>query len=139
MGTNYDLWSEFSPRLYRMKAILTGADFHSKMSDRFGMREFRADVDQFTINGQPTFLRGTVNCCEFPKTGYPDMTGKQWQKIFSTVEAFGLNHVRFHTWCPPEAAFEAADRMGIYLEIELPDWSFEIGRASCRERVLVAV
>ena len=127
MGTHYVLWSEFSPKLYRMKAILSGAGFHSKITDTFGMREFKADHDKFTINGQPTFLRGTVNCCEFPKTGYPDMTGKQWQKIFSTVKAFGLNHVRFHTWCPPEAAFEAADRMGIYLEVELPNWSFKIG------------
>lgn len=127
MGTNYFLWSEFSPRLYRMKAILNGAGFHSTMTDTFGMREFKAAGHIFTINGRPTFLRGTVNCCEFPGTGYPDMTGKQWQKIFSTVKAFGLNHVRFHTWCPPEAAFEVADRIGVYLEVELPDWSFDIG------------
>ena len=127
MGTNYALWSELSPKLYRMQALLNGASFHSKVNGTFGMREFRSDGRLFTINGRPTFLRGTVNCCEFPKTGYPDMTGKQWQKIFSTVKAFGLNHVRFHTWCPPEAAFEAADRMGIYLEVELPDWSFDIG------------
>jgi Glycosyl hydrolases family 2, sugar binding domain/Glycosyl hydrolases family 2/Glycosyl hydrolases family 2, TIM barrel domain len=128
MGTNYALWSEFTPSLYRMKVVLTGAGFHSKMTDTFGMREFKAGHDEFTINGQPAFLRGTVNCCEFPKTGYPDMTGKQWQKIFSTVKSFGLNHVRFHTWCPPEVAFEVADRMGIYLEVELPDWSFKIGQ-----------
>jgi len=128
MGTNYALWSEFTPRLYRMKAILNGAGFHSTVIDTFGMREFKAYQHWFTINGRWTFLRGTVNCCEFPKTGYPDMTGKQWEKIFSTVKAFGLNHVRFHTWCPPEAAFEAADRMGVYLEVELPDWSFKIGQ-----------
>jgi hypothetical protein len=138
MGTNYAKWSEFSPRLYRMKAILSRNDstgrsrlndvsFYSKVTETFGMREFMADGHCFTINGQPTFLCGTVNCCEFPKTGYPDMKGKQWQKIFSTVKAFGLNHVRFHTWCPPEAAFEAADRLGVYLEVELPDWSFDIG------------
>jgi hypothetical protein len=127
MGTNDTLWSEFSPKLYRMTAILNGDTFHSEISDTFGMRQFRADGHQFTINGQPAFLRGTVNCCEFPKTGYPDMTGKQWLKIFSAVKAFGLNHVRFHTWCPPEAAFKAADRLGIYLEVELPDWSFNIG------------
>ncbi|HEX3628438.1 MAG TPA: glycoside hydrolase family 2 [Verrucomicrobiae bacterium] len=127
MGTNYALWSEFSPKLYSMRAALDGNDFHTKISDTFGMRQFKADGRQFTINGLPTFLRGTVNCCEFPKTGYPDMTGKQWEKIFSAVKAFGLNLVRFHTWCPPEVAFATADRMGIYLEVELPDWSFDIG------------
>ncbi|HXC35423.1 MAG TPA: glycoside hydrolase family 2 TIM barrel-domain containing protein, partial [Candidatus Acidoferrales bacterium] len=128
MGANFVLWSEFSPKLYRMTAVLNGDNYHSKVSDTFGMRQFRADGHQFTINGRPTFLRGTVNCCEFPKTGYPDMTGTQWLRIFSLVKAFGLNHVRFHTWCPPEAAFEAADRLGVYLEVELPDWSFNIGR-----------
>ena len=127
MGTNYALWSEFSPRLYRMHAVLSAGHFHSTVTDTFGMRNFKVDGRQFTINGRPAFLRGTVNCCEFPKSGYPDMTGKQWQKIFSTVKTFGLNHVRFHTWCPPEAAFDVADRMGIYLEVELPDWSFKIG------------
>ncbi|HEV2318474.1 MAG TPA: glycoside hydrolase family 2, partial [Verrucomicrobiae bacterium] len=128
MGTNCAKWSEFSPRLYRMETSLNGVKFQSTVTDTFGMREFKADGDCFTINGQPTFLRGTVNCCEFPKTGYPDMTGERWQKIFSTVKAFGLNHVRLHTWCPSEAAFEAADRLGVYLEVELPDWSFDIGR-----------
>lgn len=127
MGTNYLRWSELSPKLYRMRAVLTGADFHSMARSTFGMREFKTDGRFFTINGRITFLRGTVNCCEFPRTGYPDMTGDQWNKIFSTVKAFGLNLVRFHTWCPPKAAFDAADRMGVYLEVELPDWSFHIG------------
>ena len=127
MGTNIELWSEFNPKLYRINATLKGDNFQSETTDTFGMREFKADGHRFTINGQPTFLRGTVNCCEFPLTGYPDMTGEQWQKIFSTAKACGLNHVRFHTWCPPEKAFEIADRMGIYLEVELPDWCFHIG------------
>jgi hypothetical protein len=128
MGANCELWSEFNPKLYRMRATLTGGNFRSEASDTFGMREFKTDGHQFTINGQPTFLRGTVNCCEFPETGYPDMTGKQWRKIFSNVKGCGLNHVRFHTWCPPEVAFEIADRMGIYLEVELPNWCFTLGR-----------
>jgi hypothetical protein len=128
MGTNYELWSEFNPRLYRMHATLNGERSQPEFSDTFGMREFKTAGDQFTINGQGTFLRGTVNCCEFPTTGYPDMTGKQWQKIFSNVKAYGFNHVRFHTWCPPEIAFEIADRMGIYLEVELPNWCFKIGQ-----------
>ena len=36
--------------------------------------------------------------------------------------AYGLNHVRFHSWCPPEAAFVAADELGIILQPELPFW-----------------
>lgn len=128
MGTNFELWSEFNPKLYRMRATLAGNGVRSETAGTFGMREFRAVGRRFTINGRPTFLRGTVNCCEFPLTGYPDMTGKQWRKIFSTLKAYGLNHLRFHTWCPPDVAFEMADRYGIYLEVELPDWCFHLGQ-----------
>ena len=134
MGTNFELWSEFNPKLYRMEACLGNTTnlpgSTNSIGGIFGMREFKAVEQHFFINGQPTFLRGTVNCCEFPRTGYPDMTGKQWEKIFSTMKVFGLNHMRFHTWCPPEAAFEMADRYGIYLEVELPDWCFKIGAAT---------
>ena len=128
MGTNYELWSEFNPKLYRVQASLAGGSTRSELAGQFGMRAFRASGGSLAINGQPVFLRGTVNCCEFPKTGYPDMTGRQWEKIFLTVKAHGLNHVRFHTWCPPAAAFELADRQGLYLEVELPDWSFKLGQ-----------
>lgn len=128
MGTNFERWSEFNPKLYKMQVSLTAGGSRFRAASSFGMREFKAEGNGFTINGQPVFLRGTVNCCEFPKTGYPDMTGRQWRKIFSTAKAYGLNHMRFHTWCPPEIAFKLADEYGIYLEVELPDWSFKIGQ-----------
>jgi hypothetical protein len=123
-----ELWSEFNPKLYRMRARLDGTNVQSECATEFGMREFQRDNQLLTINGRPVFLRGTVECCVFPKTGYPDMTGKTWAKIFAAVKASGLNHIRFHTWCPPEIAFKLADRAGIYLEVELPDWSFQIGK-----------
>jgi hypothetical protein len=127
MGTNFELWSEFNPCLYEMRASLDGNPRAETVSV-FGMRKFTADHHHFFINGRETFLRGTVNCCEFPKTGFPDMTGTEWEKIFSTVRDYGLNHVRFHTWCPPEIAFSLADRYGIYLEVELPNWCFNLGK-----------
>lgn len=128
MGTNFEKWSEFNPKLYRIQAWLVADGRRSEATSTFGMREFKTDGRHFTINGERTFLRGTVNCCEFPKTGYPDMTGRQWKKIFSALKAYGCNHLRFHTWCPPEIAFALADRNGVYLEVELPDWCFQIGR-----------
>jgi len=39
------------------------------------------------------------------------------------VKAHGLNHIRFHSWCPPEAAFTAADECGVYLQIECASWA----------------
>lgn len=39
-----------------------------------------------------------------------------------------MNHVRFHSWCPPEAAFEAGDEVGMYLQAELPMWIKDVGK-----------
>ncbi len=87
------------------------------------MREFMTNGTQFTINGRPVFLRGTLECAIFPKTGYPPTDTASWMRIFRIARAHGLNHMRFHSWCPPEAAFEAADHTGFYLHVECSSWA----------------
>jgi len=89
----------------------------------FGMREFRISGTHFTINGRLTHLRGTVENCEFPLTGYAPMDEPAWERLFRIARSFGLNHMRFHSYCPPEAAFRAADRVGFYLQPEGPSWA----------------
>ena len=89
----------------------------------FGLREFKTKGTQFTINGRTTFLRGKHDACVFPLTGHPPMDVDAWRQYFRTCKSYGINHVRFHTWCPPEAAFAAADDLGVYLQPELPNWS----------------
>ena len=49
------------------------------------------------------------------------MDKEGWLRVFKIAKAYGINHYRFHTWCPPEAAFQAADETGIYLQPELPN------------------
>lgn len=73
------------------------------------------------------FLRGTLECCIFPLTGYPPTTKEGWLKVFRSAKEWGLNHLRFHSWCPPKAAFEVADSLGFYLQVELPLWSLTVG------------
>lgn len=73
------------------------------------------------------FLRGTLECCIFPLTGYPPTTKEGWSKVFRSAKEWGLNHLRFHSWCPPKAAFEVADSLGFYLQVELPLWSLNVG------------
>jgi len=51
------------------------------------------------------------------------MDTPDWLRVFRIAKSYGLNHYRFHSWCPPEAAFDAADEVGIYLQPELPTWS----------------
>jgi hypothetical protein len=116
-------WDEFDPALYHLDVKLASKGINATKKVQFGMREFKINGNQFLINGNPVFLRGTVHNCEFPLTGYPATTVEAWEKIFQKIKSYGLNHVRFHSWCPPEAAFIAADKVGLYLQPEGPSWT----------------
>ena len=115
-------WDEFDPALYNLDVKLIAKEIQNTKIVQFGMREFKIEGNHFLINGNPVFLRGTVHNCEFPLTGYPATTVEAWEKIFRKIKSYGLNHVRFHSWCPPEAAFIAADQVGLYLQPEGPSW-----------------
>ena len=125
MGDDVRLWDEFSPNLYTLSAVLQqeGRDGIDSISSTFGMRTFDVDGSQIEINGQPVFLRGTLECAIFPKTGFPPTDVASWERIFNICRAHGLNHMRFHSWCPPKAAFIAADQAGFYLQVEVSSWA----------------
>jgi Glycosyl hydrolases family 2, sugar binding domain/Glycosyl hydrolases family 2/Glycosyl hydrolases family 2, TIM barrel domain len=123
MGSNPFLWDEFHPNLYSLHVSLKSKYGTDSEKISFGMREFIADKKQFRINGRQVFLRGTLECAIFPKTGFPATDIDAWLRIFRICRSYGLNHIRFHSWCPPEAAFDAADRLGFYLSIECSAWA----------------
>ncbi|MBN1344381.1 MAG: discoidin domain-containing protein [Phycisphaerae bacterium] len=127
LGKDAKRWSEFSPALYRLTATAETrsgtATYRDTKDVTFGLRHFSTDGTQFTLNGRKTFLRGTLECCIFPLTGYPPTDVDSWLRILRIAKAHGLNHLRFHSWCPPEAAFDAADRMGFIYHIECPAWA----------------
>lgn len=119
LGKDALLWSDYAPVLYKLTACLGKQDQYSV---NFGLREFKADGKQFSINGEKTFLRGKHDACVFPLTAHTPMGLAEWQHYFKVCKEYGINHVRFHSWCPPAACFEAADLEGIYLQPELTIW-----------------
>nr|MCR5310801.1 hypothetical protein [Lachnospiraceae bacterium] len=121
-GDEVFLWDEFNRNIYKLKATLKTGDSISEFETEFGIRDLAVKDKEFKINGRTLSLRGTINCAQYPLTGYPPMDVETWAKHFAKLKEFGLNHVRFHAWCPPEAAFSAADRLGIYLGVEMPLW-----------------
>ena len=123
MGEDALLWSEHSPNLYTLRAVVESEGKKEEQYRTFGLREFKANGTRFEVNGHPVFLRGTLECCIFPLTGYPATDRAYWTKIYNQCKAYGLNHVRFHSWCPPEAAFAVADSMGFYLQVECAGWA----------------
>lgn len=120
-------WDEFHPNLYSLHLSLGRKSRSTDTALDFGFRDFKAQGKTFELNGQPIFLRGTLECNIFPLTGHPPMQKDEWLNIFQTAKNWGLNHIRFHSWCPPEAAFAAADQLGVYLQVELPIWSLTVG------------
>lgn len=124
LGQNALLWSEGAPNLYNITLVLKDRDGHITDQQEliFGLKEFRAEGDKFTINGEKTFLRGKHDGLIFPLTGYAPTDVEEWVRILGISKSYGINHYRFHTCCPPEAAFTAADMLGIYMQPELPFW-----------------
>ncbi|MDD2953209.1 MAG: beta-galactosidase [Parabacteroides sp.] len=133
MGDEAGLWSEHTPNVYRMNVTVESSGGLDKAGYDFGLREFKANGTRFEVNGQPVFLRGTLECCIFPRTGYPAMETDYWAKIYRVCKEYGLNHVRFHSWCPPEVAFHVADSMGVYLQVECGGWA-EVGSGKPQDK-----
>lgn len=126
LGPEVRLWDEFQPALYELQLSLrTGLPLVAADSRRvaFGMRKLETRGTQFLLNGRPVFFRGTLECCIFPHTGYPPADVESWKRIMQICQAHGLNLLRFHSHCPPEAAFIAADELGFYLHVECPSWA----------------
>ena len=124
-GETVPLWDEFEPAMLRLDLRLEttagGETYSDKRSVNFGMRDFVRERNRLLINGKRVFLRGRIDCANYPLTGYPPMDKAGWRRLLSIAKAWGINHFRFHSWCPPEAAFEAADELGVYFQAELPN------------------
>lgn len=128
-------WDEFHPTLYPLRLWLKGTDVDESKDLSVGLRDFHTEGNQFILNGRPIIFRGTHSGGDFPLTGYPPTDVKSWRALFETCKKWGLNHMRFHSWCPPEAAFEAADEVGFYLQPEPGMWN-EISPGTPMERML---
>ncbi|MCY1721129.1 hypothetical protein OU798_12295 [Prolixibacteraceae bacterium Z1-6] len=115
-------WSEFTPEVYLLKLKLHSGEKVDSYETEFGYCQISHNGTKVLVNGTPVFLRGNLDCVHFPLTGYPSCDLNDWIRIFKTYKEYGLNHARFHSWCPPEAAFKAANRVGIYLQAEASIW-----------------
>lgn len=126
---NVRRWDEEEGNLYPLTAEIPGC----QKEISFGVRDFAVQDGRLALNGRKIFLRGEANCAVFPETGHPPMTEAEWTKVLATYRAYGVNCMRFHSHCPPEAAFAAADRMGMLMQVELSHWNprnaFETGES----------
>ena len=124
-------WDEFSPTIYTLEtSLLADGKAIQTQTDTFGFRVLETNGKSLELNGEPLFLRGTLECSIFPLTGHPPVSEAEWTRLYKAAKAYGLNHIRFHSWCPPVAAFSAADKLGIYIQVEAPNWNTKFGEDS---------
>ncbi|MGA2233624.1 MAG: sugar-binding domain-containing protein, partial [Tepidisphaeraceae bacterium] len=128
LGDNAQTWDEFHPALQHMSIRLKGGGADDERDITFGLRQISAVDNKMLLNGREINLRGTHDGGDFPLTGYPATDVESWKKIIQLCKDYGLNSMRFHSWCPPDAAFTAADELGFYLQPECGMWnSFNVG------------
>ncbi|MES1166876.1 MAG: glycoside hydrolase, partial [Pseudomonadota bacterium] len=123
LGADALIWDEFHPNLQHVKVRLKADGIDESTTVTFGLREVTHDDKTLLVNGRPVNLRTTHSGGDFPLTGYPATDVASWKQIFQVCRDYGLNGMRFHSWCPPEAAFAAADELGFYLQPECGMWS----------------
>lgn len=111
-------WSPRKPNLYTL--LLKSGPWEHRI--RFGFRTLERRGNGLWLNGKPFFLRGNLDCCQFPLTGAPATDIAAWRRILSTLKGEGVNQIRFHSWCPPQAAFDAADELGMLVGPEACIW-----------------
>lgn len=116
------LWDEFCPAYYDLVLTLTSGATSSTKTVRAAFKNQEVRGKHIILNEAPIYLRGTVDCAIFPKTGHGPTTVTEWIQVLSILKDYGLNHYRYHSWCPVDAAFEAADRLGMYIQVELPNF-----------------
>ncbi|MEP6902521.1 MAG: discoidin domain-containing protein, partial [Actinomycetota bacterium] len=130
-------WNEFHPVLQRINLQLKGENTDDWREISFGFAEIKAVGNEFQLNGRTIYLRGTHHGGDFPLTGFPPTDLAYWRKILQINKNWGINHIRFHSFCPPEAAFQAADELGIYLQPEPGMWN-EVSPGTAMEKMLYA-
>lgn len=110
-------WSPDSPKRY-MAEVSTEKQ---SMEHYFGLRCLNVVGTKLYLNGEPYYFRGTCEHCYHPLTVHPTREKKYYRKVVRALKELGFNSIRFHTYVPMAEYMEAADELGILIEIETPN------------------
>ncbi len=138
------MWDEFDPALIKLSLKLSAAfgminPTSAQSRWTLGCVNLTREGKYICINGKRVFLRGRTDSANYPLTGYPPMDKEEWLKLFRLLKSYGINHWRFHSWCPPEEALMAADEVGVYLQPELPNKRSGMDKKSMEDEAVRAM
>mgnify|MGYP001160155805 FL=1 len=123
-----DRWDDSHPNTYELSMVVK----RDTLSTVFGIRDISVKGGQYYINGHSVSFHGAVVDCGLSLSTSLSSNVDFWFDLFRHYKQFGVNAIRFHGICPPEAAFTAADCLGFYLEMEGPSWLSQTGSSSLK-------
>jgi hypothetical protein len=128
------LWDTTAPNLYHLQALLheaaddaasssSSSSALDEMASHFGMRSIAASTDgHLMLNGRVLYLRGALDQDYYPELIYTPFSDEQLDAQFAKAKHMGLNCLRTHIKITDPRYYEAADRAGLLIWTELPNW-----------------
>lgn len=149
--TNPQLWDIGQPNLYSLEvSLVEGSTEHERpktsdagaqaatnpsssvlrplstgdsLATTFGMRTIAASADgQLLLNGRAIYLRGALDQDYYPDLIYTPFSDSQLDDQLAKAQHMGLNCLRTHIKITDPRYYDAADRAGVLIWTELPNW-----------------
>lgn len=124
------------PKLYKVN--LTSGD--DKLTDDIGFRDIRVDGTRILFNGKAVFLQGANMHAEAPVRGGRADNDQDVATIFQYLKEMNANFVRLAHYPHDERMLRAADRDGVMVWSEIPNWqriSFEKPEVYAKDAVML--
>ncbi len=129
------LWSPGSPALYNVTVTLLADDQPlDELSATCGFRTIEARDGRIYLNGDPIYLRGVLDQAYYPKTIYTPPSLEFLEDQVHKAKELGLNCLRCHIKIEDPRYYEVADRLGILIWTEIPNWARLTPAASTRAK-----
>lgn len=141
---NPQLWDVQVPNLYRLEANLVekseaGDVELDTCADQFGMRTITTSTSgHLMLNGRVLYLRGALDQDYYPDLIYTPFSDAELDAQFQKAKHMGLNCLRTHIKITDPRYYDAADRAGILIWAELPNWQDLTEAAKRRARDTLA-
>ncbi|MCS7056701.1 MAG: beta galactosidase jelly roll domain-containing protein [Thermoflexales bacterium] len=130
------LWDVDAPALYTLHVTLVNADDAvDVVSDTFGFRTIEARDGKLWLNGRPIYLRGALDQDYYPDGIYTPPSQEYIEHQFCLAKHIGLNCLRIHIKVGDPRYYRAADKLGLLIWTEMPNWQLltEDARRRARE------
>lgn len=131
------LWDTDAPNVYQLDAAIldtAGAEL-DRASTTFGMRTIATSpTGHLLLNGRVLYLRGALDQDYYPEMIYTPFSDAEITEQFEKARHMGLNCLRTHIKITDPRYYDAADRAGLLIWTELPNWQELTDKAKVRAR-----